>query len=413
MAFGKKTDFSTGRTLDLDKTYKHIIKPSVLAAGLECVRADEIIHAGNIDLPIFEQLLTAELMICDLSTLNPNVLYELGVRHALRPRSTIVIAEDGIRTFPFDINLVLVRSYHHLGEDIGFSEAERMRSELTHAIAAVLSDRHNDSPVYTFLNTLVPPALADPSPAPPTIAPQPPAPAAGPERVGESLAALMQQSDAAIASEDWDQARALLETARSTKGATDPYVLQRLALATYRSRKPTQRQAVEDARDILAALAPGTFNDPEVLSIWGAIHRRRGSFSTIAPPSTRPCQRIRRPSISAATTRMGSRWLSSSTPGRLPAKHSKGSPTSSPHSASVATSRPRVFAFSRNRATETATSMSTPYAPPSRKPGLDWGTMSGTRRNCGRRMKSRHTLRCARTRRTGLRDWPCSSSSRR
>ena len=42
MGFGKKTDFETGRTLDLDKTYRNIIKPAVVAAGLECTRADEI-----------------------------------------------------------------------------------------------------------------------------------------------------------------------------------------------------------------------------------------------------------------------------------------------------------------------------------------------------------------------------------
>ncbi len=39
MGFGKKTDFETGRTLDLDKTYKNIIKPAAIAAGLECKRA--------------------------------------------------------------------------------------------------------------------------------------------------------------------------------------------------------------------------------------------------------------------------------------------------------------------------------------------------------------------------------------
>ncbi len=41
MGFGKKPDFETGRTLDLDKTYKNIIKPSVEAAGLKCIRADD------------------------------------------------------------------------------------------------------------------------------------------------------------------------------------------------------------------------------------------------------------------------------------------------------------------------------------------------------------------------------------
>ena len=109
MGFGKKTDFETGRTLDLDKTYRNIIKPAVKAAGLECVRADEIVHSDLIDVPMYEQLLNADVVVADLSTSNKNAFYELGVRHALKPYTTLVVCEDGIKTFPFDINHVAVR----------------------------------------------------------------------------------------------------------------------------------------------------------------------------------------------------------------------------------------------------------------------------------------------------------------
>ena len=68
MGFGKKTDFETGRTLDLDKTYRNIIKPAVKMAGLECIRADEIPHSGVIDVPMYEQLLGADVVSADLST---------------------------------------------------------------------------------------------------------------------------------------------------------------------------------------------------------------------------------------------------------------------------------------------------------------------------------------------------------
>src|ERR1043165_4457836 len=109
MGFGKKTDFETGRTLDLDKSYRNIIKPAVEAAGLKCIRADEIVHSGLIDVPMYEQLLNADVVVADLSTSNKNAFYELGVRHALKPYTTLVICEDGIKTFPFDINHVAVR----------------------------------------------------------------------------------------------------------------------------------------------------------------------------------------------------------------------------------------------------------------------------------------------------------------
>jgi hypothetical protein len=85
MGFGKKTDFQTSRVLDLDKSYEYIIKPAATEAGLECQRADEIVHSGPIDTPMYEQLLMADVVVADVSTSNCNAFYELGVRHALRP----------------------------------------------------------------------------------------------------------------------------------------------------------------------------------------------------------------------------------------------------------------------------------------------------------------------------------------
>ena len=159
MGFGKKTDFESGRTLDLDKTYRNIIAPAVKDAHLKCIRADDIVHSGVIDVWIYEELLDADVVVADLSTANNNAFYELGVRHALRPYTTIVIAEDGMKRLPFDVNHVVVRQYHHLGEDIGYDEVMRFRKMLTDAINEILNTQPpmNDSPVYTFLHGLHPP----------------------------------------------------------------------------------------------------------------------------------------------------------------------------------------------------------------------------------------------------------------
>src|SRR5271166_6115145 len=98
MGFGVKTAFYGGkkkpRTLDLDKTYHNIIKPAATAAGLDCIRADEIQHTTLIDKPMFEQPLAADIVVADISTFNANAIYELGVRHALRPWTTVVMAEN-------------------------------------------------------------------------------------------------------------------------------------------------------------------------------------------------------------------------------------------------------------------------------------------------------------------------------
>src|SRR5437588_1873180 len=159
MGFGKKTDYPTGRILDLDKSYKYIIKPAAEAAGYQCTRADEIQHSGNINVPMYQQLLTADVVIADVSTYNPNAFYELGVRHALKPYTTITIAEDKL-VFPFDVGQIAIRTYHHLGEGIDFGEVERMRNELRDAIKVVGAQAKCDSPVYTFLRGLAPPAMA-------------------------------------------------------------------------------------------------------------------------------------------------------------------------------------------------------------------------------------------------------------
>ena len=121
---------------------------------MTCVRADEIVHSGLIDTPMYDQLLKADVVVADLSTSNKNAFYELGVRHALRPATTIVIAEDGMITPPFDVNHIVIRKYHHLGEDIGFDEAIRFQAVLKDAIIEIMgrsSQLRQDSPVYEFI----------------------------------------------------------------------------------------------------------------------------------------------------------------------------------------------------------------------------------------------------------------------
>jgi hypothetical protein len=78
--------------------------------------------------------------VADLSTSNRNAIYELGVRHALRPYTTVIIAEDGIMKSPFfDLSHIVIRTYRHLGEDIGVKEMMRFNAELTGAIKDILA----------------------------------------------------------------------------------------------------------------------------------------------------------------------------------------------------------------------------------------------------------------------------------
>lgn len=263
MGFGTKTDFPTGRTLDLDKSYRVIIKPAVANAGLRCVRADDIVHAGSIDVTMYRQLLEADVVVADISTCNPNALYELGIRHALRPHTTIIIAEDQV-VHPFDVSHIVIRKYQHLGPGIDAEEAERFRAELTTALETLVARTETDSPVYSSLSGLRPPileALAQHAAA----EPNPPA-------ADETLSTLTQRAEAAIQSGQFERAKALLSAARELRH--DDFLTQRLALATYKSGLPTELDALHEARTILKGLDPGVSNDPETLGLWGAVHKR-------------------------------------------------------------------------------------------------------------------------------------------
>jgi tetratricopeptide (TPR) repeat protein len=101
MPFGRKTDES-GKTVEFDKVYEYIIEPAVKEADLEPVRADEEILGGIIHKPMFERLMLCDYAVADLTTANANVFYELGVRHGVRPHSTLLTFTEGMR-LPFDV----------------------------------------------------------------------------------------------------------------------------------------------------------------------------------------------------------------------------------------------------------------------------------------------------------------------
>jgi hypothetical protein len=103
--------FGIKEGINFDLVYADYIKPALEAAGLEAFRADEEINAGNIRKDMFQELLLADLVVVDASIDNPNVWYELGIRHALRERDVVVIACRDSR-LPFDIATDRVLRYH-------------------------------------------------------------------------------------------------------------------------------------------------------------------------------------------------------------------------------------------------------------------------------------------------------------
>jgi len=109
MPFGKKPD-SAGSLIDFDAVYRDLIAPAIDEAGLEPLRADEEMTGGIIHKPMFERLILCEYAVADLTTANANVFYELGVRHAVRPWSTVLLFAEGGR-LPFDVGPLRAMPY--------------------------------------------------------------------------------------------------------------------------------------------------------------------------------------------------------------------------------------------------------------------------------------------------------------
>lgn len=83
--------------------WEKVIEPACMAAGVEPVRADKIARPGEITDQVFAQIRDADLIVADVTGGNPNVMYELGLRHTLH-KATIQIGEHG--QLPFDISAI-------------------------------------------------------------------------------------------------------------------------------------------------------------------------------------------------------------------------------------------------------------------------------------------------------------------
>jgi len=270
MGFGKKPDYSTSRSLDLDQTYNNIIKPAVEQSNFTCIRADEIRDSGLIDRSMYALIMKAELVIADISTYNPNVLYELGIRHAVKPFSTIIINDEECN-LPFDLDHTRIFKYKHSenGNIISADEAKRCLKELQALINEVVEKKNIDSPLYEFLKLTKPPLLDD------SEYRQVVDVLAKKEKTVFSLVEKAKEFMHNSNSENnlfqdacslWLKVEKLLPK--------EEYFTQQLALCTYKSELPNVHSALINALIIIDKLNPYISNDVETLGISGAICRR-------------------------------------------------------------------------------------------------------------------------------------------
>lgn len=148
MPFGEKQDVS-GKTIDFDMVYDYLIKPAVeniREFKINCFRSDEISEAGWIHSAMVEHIFGDEVAIVDLTTLNPNVFYELGARHALRKHVTVLIRHKGTNN-PFNISGFRVINYDH--ENL--KSAEEAKQQIAEFVSNGLRLQNTDSLVHEVL----------------------------------------------------------------------------------------------------------------------------------------------------------------------------------------------------------------------------------------------------------------------
>ncbi|MCP3867323.1 MAG: FHA domain-containing protein [Gammaproteobacteria bacterium] len=151
--------------IDFDSIWKRLIRPALEQAGCRPYRADEEPGAGDIRTDMYFELVTGEFVLADISTLNANVFYELGVRHGVSPRGVLMI-DGGWDRRPFDVAPDRTFSYKgslfELGADpddplwakeVG-REVDALAAQLQAAVANDVST--TSSPVYKELRGLKP-----------------------------------------------------------------------------------------------------------------------------------------------------------------------------------------------------------------------------------------------------------------
>ena len=119
--------------------YERVIRPAVESVGLDCVRGDEIFSKPNIMADIWKSMREARVIIAELTGRNPNVLYEVGLAHAVgKPIIFLTRDENDV---PFDLKALRYRYYDtndpFWGENLKNSIQEMIKAALDESSMSV------------------------------------------------------------------------------------------------------------------------------------------------------------------------------------------------------------------------------------------------------------------------------------
>lgn len=142
--------FRVQEGIDFDRVERELIAPALAACGIEGRTTGEIARQGNIREDMFRLLVISDLVIADTSIYNANVFYELGIRHGLRDRHTILMRAEGSKDrYPFDLQTDRYLTYDA-------ADPKAALEKLLEALRATLASTGKDSPVFKLLPRLKP-----------------------------------------------------------------------------------------------------------------------------------------------------------------------------------------------------------------------------------------------------------------
>jgi hypothetical protein len=151
--------------VDFDLIDQTLIQPALQRNNLTGETTGVIAEAGNIRVDMFQMLITYDLVIADISIDNANVFYELGIRHGLRPKGTILIRFTAPgKDVPFDLKTDRYIPYDR--KDPG-AAAALLTQSIKETLLSIRENGRPDSPVFGLL-----PALSPPDPATLVVVPR-------------------------------------------------------------------------------------------------------------------------------------------------------------------------------------------------------------------------------------------------
>jgi hypothetical protein len=119
---------------ELTTIYKTIIKPAVESMGMVCRRADDYKTNRAIIQDIWKGICEARLIIADLTNLNPNVMYELGIAHTVG-KETIMIYQKNKEEIKFPFDIVHIRRIEYENTATG---GKKLEQDIKETITSIL-----------------------------------------------------------------------------------------------------------------------------------------------------------------------------------------------------------------------------------------------------------------------------------